>query len=91
MCVNGVLGDMAEGRAAIYVNLLGYDEVSHHSGPERSYTLAVLRDIDRQIARIERAARWTHRRYHVIVLSDHGQTQGTTFSQRHGERLEQLV
>lgn len=91
VCVNGVLGDMAEGRAAIYVNLLGYDEVSHHSGPERSDTLAVLRDIDHQVARIERAARWTSRRYHVVVLSDHGQTQGATFSQRYGETLEQLV
>lgn len=91
VCVNGVLGDMAEGRAVIYVNLLGYDEVSHHSGPERSDTLAVLRDIDRQIHRIERAAMWTRRRYHVVVLSDHGQTQGATFSQRFGETLEQLV
>lgn len=91
VCVNGVLGDMAEGRAVIYVNLLGYDEVSHHSGPERSDTLAVLRDIDRQIHRIERAATGTRRRYHLIVLSDHGQTQGATFSQRYGETLEQLV
>lgn len=91
VCVNGVLGDMAEGRAVIYVNLLGYDEVSHHSGPERSDTLAVLRDIDRQIHRIERAALWTRRRYHLIVLSDHGQTQGATFSQLYGETLEQLV
>ena len=55
VCVNGVLNDVCEGRAAIYVDLLGYDEVSHHSGPERSDTLAVLRDLDRQIARIERA------------------------------------
>ncbi len=35
VCVNGVLNDVCEGRAAIYVDLLGYDEVSHHSGPER--------------------------------------------------------
>ena len=55
--VQGVINDMCEGRAAIYVDFLGYDEVSHHSGPERIDTLAVLRDLDRQIARIERAAR----------------------------------
>lgn len=91
VCINGVLSDMAEGRAAIYVNLLGYDEVSHHSGPARSDTLAVLRDIDRQIARIDRAERWTARPYVLMVLSDHGQTQGATFRQAHGEGLDELV
>ena len=82
---------MCEGRAAIYVDLLGYDEVSHHSGPERTDTLAVLRDLDRQIGRIERAARWTPRPYRVVVLSDHGQTQGATFVERTGETLAELV
>jgi uncharacterized membrane protein YvlD (DUF360 family) len=89
--VQGVVNDMCEGRAAIYVDLLGYDEVSHHSGPERTDTLAVLRDLDRQIGRIERAARWTPRPYRVVVLSDHGQTQGATFVERTGETLAELV
>lgn len=91
VCVSGVLHDMAEGRSAIYVDLLGYDEVSHHSGPERSDTLAVLRDIDRQIARIERSARWAPRPYRFVILSDHGQTQGATFTERAGESLADLV
>ncbi len=34
--VHGVLQDVAEGRPAIYVDFLGYDEVAHHSGPERA-------------------------------------------------------
>jgi uncharacterized membrane protein YvlD (DUF360 family) len=89
--VQGVINDMCEGRAAIYVDLLGYDEVAHHSGPERSDTIAVLRDLDRQIARIGRAAQWAPRPYHVVVLSDHGQTQGATFAQRTGETLRDLV
>ncbi len=89
--VHGVINDMCEGRAAIYVDFLGYDEVSHHSGPERADTLAVLRDLDRQIARIARAAECTPRPYHVVVLSDHGQTQGATFEQRTGETLAELV
>ncbi len=72
VCVNGVINDMAEGRAAIYIDFLGYDEVSHHSGPLREDTLRVLRDIDRQIARFERAARWSPRPYRIVVLSDHG-------------------
>jgi uncharacterized membrane protein YvlD (DUF360 family) len=89
--VNGVLNDIAEGRSVVYVDLLGYDEVSHHSGPERSDTMAVLRDLDHQIGRIERAMRWAPRRYHLVVLSDHGQTQGATFEERTGETLAQLV
>jgi uncharacterized membrane protein YvlD (DUF360 family) len=91
VCVAGVLNDMAEGRSAIYVDLLGYDEVSHHSGPERADTLGVLRDIDRQIARIERAVRWAPRPYRIVVLSDHGQTQGATFTDRAGESLADMV
>ena len=89
--VQGVMNDMSEGRAAIYVDLLGYDEVAHHSGPERVDTLAVLRDLDRQLGRIERTAQWTPRPYKIVVLSDHGQTQGATFLQRTGQTLAELV
>jgi uncharacterized membrane protein YvlD (DUF360 family) len=89
--VLGVLTDMCEGRAVIYVDLLGYDEVAHHSGPERSDALAVLRDIDRQIGRIERAVRFAPRPYRLVVLSDHGQTQGAPFAARSGETLAELV
>jgi uncharacterized membrane protein YvlD (DUF360 family) len=89
--VQGVVNDMCEGRAAIYVDLLGYDEVAHHSGPERVDALAVLRDLDRQIDRIERSTRWTPRPYKLVVLSDHGQTQGATFEQRTGQTLAGLV
>ena len=89
--VQGVLNDMCEGRAAIYVDLLGYDEVAHHSGPERVDALAVLRDLDRQLGRIERTTRWTPRPYKIVVLSDHGQTQGATFAQRTGQTLAELV
>jgi uncharacterized membrane protein YvlD (DUF360 family) len=91
VCVLGVITDMCEGRAAIYVDMVGYDEVAHHSGPERADALAVLRDIDRQIARIERAARVAPRPYSFVVLSDHGQTQGAPFAARGGETLAELV
>lgn len=89
--VQGVVNDMCEGRAAIYVDMLGYDEVAHHSGPERVDALAVMRDLDRQVGRIERAATWTPRPYKIVVLSDHGQTQGATFEQRTGQTLAELV
>jgi len=91
VCVNGVINDMAEGRSAIYIDFLGYDEVSHHSGPLREDTLRVLRDIDRQIARFESATRWAPRPYRIVVLSDHGQTQGATFDERYGQSLAALV
>src|SRR4051794_1801246 len=89
--VQGVMNDMCEGRATIYVDMLGYDEVAHHSGPERVEALGVLRDLDRQLARIERVTRWTPRPYKIVVLSDHGQTQGATFEQRTGITLAELV
>jgi uncharacterized membrane protein YvlD (DUF360 family) len=89
--VQGVLRDVAEGRAAIYVDLLGYDEVAHHSGPERADTLAVLRDLDRQVERIARSFRWAPRPYHLVVLSDHGQSQGPPFAEAAGETLAALI
>ena len=89
--VQGVLNDVAEGRSAIYVDLLGYDEVAHHSGPERADALAVLRDLDRQLGRIARSFEWAPRPYVLVVLSDHGQSQGTPFSDAAGETLAHLV
>jgi len=89
--VQGVVNDMCEGRSAIYVDMLGYDEVAHHSGPERVDALAVLRDLDRQVGRIERTRLWTPRPYKIVVLSDHGQTQGSTFQQRCGQTLAEVV
>ncbi len=89
--VQGVVNDMCEGRAAIYVDMLGYDEVAHHSGPERVDALAVLRDLDRQIDRIARTTKFAPRPYEIVVLSDHGQTQGATFEQRTGQTLAALV
>jgi uncharacterized membrane protein YvlD (DUF360 family) len=89
--VQGVVNDMCEGRATIYVDMLGYDEVAHHSGPERVDALAVLRDLDKVVGRIERTTRWAPRPYKIVVLSDHGQTQGATFEQRTGKTLRALV
>jgi len=65
--------------------------VAHHSGIERFDTLGVLRAIDRQIGRLYRATQLAPRRYHVICLSDHGQTQGLPFAQRFGETIEELI
>jgi len=86
-----VVADIYAGRPVIYTDLLAYDEVAHHSGVERHESLTVLRNLDRQLARIEAAARDAKRPYAFVVLSDHGQTQGPTFRQRWGQTLEDLV
>jgi uncharacterized membrane protein YvlD (DUF360 family) len=89
--VAAVVGDVLAGRPAIYTTFLAYDEVAHHSGVERHDALAVLRDLDRQIARIATACEEAPRPYRLVVLSDHGQSQGETFRDRYGQTLEQLV
>jgi uncharacterized membrane protein YvlD (DUF360 family) len=89
--VQALIADLYAGRPVVYTTFLGYDEVAHHSGIERPETLAALRRIDRQLARIEVAAKDAPRPYHLVVLSDHGQTQGATFEDRYDTTLEQLV
>jgi uncharacterized membrane protein YvlD (DUF360 family) len=91
LVVFGVLTDMMRGRPAVYATFASYDEVAHHSGLERSDTLEALRKLDRQFGRIERAHRYAPRPYEIVVLSDHGQTQGATFKQRNGYGLDELV
>jgi uncharacterized membrane protein YvlD (DUF360 family) len=89
--VASVVGDMLAGRPVVYTTFLAYDEVAHHSGVERPDTLRVLKDVDRQIARIEAAAADAPRPYRLVVLADHGQSQGETFLDRYGITLEQLA
>ncbi len=91
LLVAAVTGDLLAGRPVVYTTFLAYDEVAHHSGVERPDTLAVLRRVDRAIARIASAVEHAPRPYRLVVLSDHGQSQGATFLQRYGETLEQLV
>jgi uncharacterized membrane protein YvlD (DUF360 family) len=91
LIVYGVLGDMMRGRPAVYATFSSYDEVAHHSGLERVDTLEALRKLDQQFGRIERARRFAPRPYKLVVLSDHGQTQGQTFKQRNGYGLDDLV
>jgi hypothetical protein len=91
LIVYGVLTDMMKGRPAVYATFSSYDEVAHHSGLERADTMEALRKLDQQFGRIDRARRYASRPYEIVVLSDHGQTQGATFKQRNGYDLEELV
>ncbi len=91
LIVSGVLTDMMRGRPAVYATFSSYDEVAHHSGLERADTLEALRKLDDHFGQVDRARRYAPRPYEIVVLSDHGQTQGATFKQRNGYGLDELV
>ena len=89
--VASLLGDILEGVPVVYSTFVGYDEVAHHSGIEQQDAFAVLKQHDAQLARLEKAIEQAPRPYHLVVLSDHGQSQGRPFRQRYGVALEELV
>lgn len=89
--VAAVLGDMLSGRTAVYADLVGYDEVAHHSGPRGRDTHQVLRRLDRSVALIAKVAERSPRPYRLVLLSDHGQSPGETFEGAYGLTLEDLV
>jgi len=89
--VFSALQDMFRGVPAVYATFASYDEVAHHSGLERPDTLEALRKLDQRFGLIERARAYAPRPYEIVVLSDHGQTQGATFLQRNGYSLAELV
>jgi uncharacterized membrane protein YvlD (DUF360 family) len=91
LAMAAVIGDVYAGRPVVYATFSGYDEVAHHSGIERPDALAVLRNIDETFDRIARAVEDAPRPYRIVVLSDHGQSQGATFFQRYGVTLEEVV
>ena len=91
LIVFGVLTDMMRGRPAVYATFSSYDEVAHHSGLMRADTLEALRKLDQAFGRLDAARRYAPRPYEIVVLSDHGQTQGATFKQRNGYGLDELV
>jgi uncharacterized membrane protein YvlD (DUF360 family) len=86
-----LMADIVEGVPVAYSTFVGYDEVAHHSGIHEPDAFAVLKKLDAQLERLERAALQAPRPYHLVVLSDHGQTQGRPFRQRHDETLEEVV
>ncbi len=74
--VSLIAEQMARGAPAIYCDLVDYDEVAHHAGPARPESMRQLESLDRMLGVLERLAPEAARRYHLVVLSDHGQSQG---------------
>ncbi|MGW7264564.1 phage holin family protein [Streptomyces sp. NPDC054842] len=89
--VAAVIGDLLAGRAAVYADLVAYDEVAHHSGPRSRDAERVLERLDRSLALIAKVAEHAPRPYRIVLLSDHGQSPGETFLTRYGLTLGDLV
>ena len=74
-----------------YASYVGYDEVAHHSGVRDDDVWNVLKQIDLQFKRLEKAEKDSQRNYEMVILSDHGQGNGETFKQRYGITLANYV
>ena len=86
-----IIEEMYRGANVIYADFTDYDEIAHHSGPERVEAFEALDGIDVAFASIAKAAAEGPRPYRIVVLSDHGQSLGATFKQRYGETLAELI
>jgi uncharacterized membrane protein YvlD (DUF360 family) len=88
----GLIADrMMAGAPSIYCDFTDYDEIAHHAGPTRPESVASLAGIDRLIGVLADIAERAPRPYRFVVLSDHGQSQGATFLQRHGVSLQEVI
>ena len=85
-----VAEEMRRGTLSIYVDYVDYDEIAHHAGLSRPESLAALDGLDRVLGNLETLAALAPRRYHLVVVSDHGQSQGRSFEDRFGMSLGQL-
>ena len=79
------------GVPTIYVDLQDYDEIAHHSGPQRGESLDALDGVDAVLGALQRVVAEAPRPYRFVVVSDHGQSQGATFRQRYGVTVEELI
>ena len=87
-----LIGDMMVGDVDVaYSTYLGYDEIAHHSGVRDSDAWIALRQMDQQIKHLIDANKYSPRDYQFVIQSDHGQTNGATFTQRYGQTFEDFV
>ncbi len=86
-----IIQEMVRGTPVIYMDYTDYDEIAHHSGPERPESLDALDGVDRELRTLVKAAETAARPYHFVILADHGQSLGQTFLQRYGVTLQDVV
>jgi hypothetical protein len=85
-----VAEELRRGTKCIYVDYVDYDEIAHHAGMFRPESLAALDGLDRTLGALAELAGSAPRRYRLVVLSDHGQSQGTPFADRYDQALGDL-
>lgn len=74
-----------------YATYMGYDEIAHHSGVQDDDVWNALKNIDLQFSKITSAIEMSDRDYKLVILSDHGQSNGATFKQRYKITLGDYV
>ncbi len=86
-----VVRELQRGTPNIYTTMTTYDEIGHYAGVDHPVAMAALTHIDESLAFISSVAEGAPRPYHLVVLSDHGQTDGQPFALRYGETLTDVV
>ena len=86
-----IMQEMYRGTPVIYSDFTDYDEIAHHSGPERPESLDALDGVDGALGLLQKAALSAPRPYRFVVVSDHGQSLGATFLQRYGVTLQDVI
>jgi hypothetical protein len=89
--VSLIAEQMSKGTPVIFCDFVDYDEVAHHAGPLRAEAMQTLEGLDRVLGTLHRLSEHAGRVYEIVVVSDHGQSQGATFRQRYGETLDSVV
>lgn len=86
-----VVRELQRGTPRVFATFTTYDEVGHYAGPDHPAAIDALRHIDEALGAIAVAAGAAPRAYHLVVLSDHGQSDGESFELRYGETLTDVV
>jgi len=86
-----VAEQLMRGAGVVVVDLVDYDEIAHHAGPQRPESLRALEGLDRVLGLLEKVCAVAPRDYRIVVVSDHGQSLGPTFADAYGASLADLV
>lgn len=86
-----VAEEMASGSPIIFVDFVDYDEIAHHAGPERPESMRSIEGLDGVLGALEEVARSVECRYDLVLVSDHGQSLGSTFEQLTGTSFPDRV
>ncbi|WP_328994823.1 alkaline phosphatase family protein [Kribbella sp. NBC_01245] len=89
--VSLITEQLVKGTPVIYCDFIDYDEVAHHAGPTRPEALQALEGLDRVVGGLQGIIDMLPHDYEIVILSDHGQSQGATFQQRYGRTLTNVV